>query len=168
MNSTTMRSTGNSGFTIIENIVAVGIIALGFAALYAMSARCMKIMYSARDEMTVGQALQDRADRLRKCTWAQITDPAYLSGNIMNTAANKGPLMKNVTETVTINAYPTAASPAIQLRRSSAGVVTIVTSNASIANGDLATINIEISWNSSSGSRPHTAAISTLFAEDAR
>ena len=58
MNSTTTRSTGNSGFTIIENIVAVGIIALGFAALYAMSARCMKIMYSARDEMTVGQALQ--------------------------------------------------------------------------------------------------------------
>lgn len=168
MNDVPKTNTSTAGFTIIENIFAVGIIALGFAGLYALSAQCMRIMHSSREEMAAMQSLQDRGDSLRKCTWVQITNPTYLSSNIMNTAANNAPLTDRMTETVTINAYPTALNPAIKLTRSGAGVVTVVSSNSAIANGDLLNINIQMSWTSWSGNRPHTAAMSTTFAENTR
>lgn len=157
-----------AGFTLIDNMVAIGIIAVGFAALYTISAQCMRVMYSAREEMTAAQALQDRGDSLRTCTWAQITDASYIAANIMNTAANKAPLMKKMTETVTINAYPTAINPAIQVQRSSAGVTSILSQNAAITNGDMVKIDAQISWTTWSGKCTHTQAISTIFAENPR
>ena len=162
------KSSDIGGFTLIDNVFAVGIIALGFSALYAMSSQCLKLDYAAREEMTASQGLQDRGDSLRQCTWAQITDPTYLSANIMNKAANKAPLMNKMAETVTINAYPTPAATPIQLTRSSAGVVTIVSQNSAIANGDMVKIDVQMAWTSWSGNRSHTETLSTIFAENPR
>jgi prepilin-type N-terminal cleavage/methylation domain-containing protein len=159
---------GKSGFTFIENIIAVSIIAIGFTALHAVASQCMRLMSAAREQMTAGQALQDRTDTLRACSWVQVTDSAYLAANVMNSAANTAPLMSKITETVTINSYPTAATTPIQLTRSSSGAVTVVSTNSTIANGDLVSITVQMAWTSWLGNRAHTETINTVFAENTR
>lgn len=159
-------TTNVGGFSLVECMIAVGIVASGFAALTLMNGACIRLMYSAREQMSAGQALQDRMESFRSCTWAQVTDPNYIQSSILNSLANNAPLNGKFTETVTINKYPTPVSPAIQLTRSTSGVVTIVSTNAAIATGDLVKIDIQVAWTRSLGSSLHSEAASTIYGEN--
>lgn len=86
----------------------------------------------------------------------------------MNSAASNAPTMGSVTETITINAYPTAVNPPIQVTRASNGSVTINSTNSAIATGDLVAINIQLSWNAARGNRARSMAVSTTWGEISR
>jgi hypothetical protein len=84
----------------------------------------------------------------------------------MNNAANNAPLMRKMTETLTINSYPTPATTPIQVSRSSTGIVTVVSTNPTIATGDLISVTDQMAWTSWSGNHSHAEATSTVFAEN--
>ncbi len=139
-----------------------------FIALYSINAQCMLLVSASRQALAAGQSLQDRMDQVRNCTWAQITDSSYISSSVMNSAASNAPTMGSVTETITINAYPTAVNPPIQVTRASNGSVTINSTNSAIATGDLVAINIQLSWNAARGNRARSMAVSTTWGEISR
>lgn len=156
------------GFTFIDNVVAMMIFAGFFIALYSINAQCLQLVSSSRQALAAGQSLQDRMEQVRTCTWAQITDSNYISSSILNTAVNNAPILGGVTEVITINSYPTAVNPPIKVTRASNGTVTINSTNAAIATGDLVAINIQLSWTAARGSRARSMAIYTTWGENSR
>lgn len=156
------------GFTLIDTVFAAALVGLFFVALFGVNSQCLYLVNSSRELSTAAQVLQGRMEQLRNCHWGQITDPNYLSNNIFTTAMNGASNLGNVSEVATINAYPTALNPAMQLTRASNGTVTVNSTNSAIANGDMVTINLQVSWTAAPGSRSRSVAIDTIWAENSR
>jgi prepilin-type N-terminal cleavage/methylation domain-containing protein len=134
-----------SGFTLVDSLVAIAIMAGVFAALYALSGQCVYVINSGRELTSAQQVLQDRVEQLRNLQWAQVTDSNYLANNVFNQASQNGSYLNGLSETISVNAYPTGVSPAIQLTVSS-GSVTINSTNSAIAQGSLVRIDITDAW----------------------
>lgn len=66
-----------SGFTLVETIMAVGIFAIVVGALYSCFGLGFSIVRSAREDLQATQILLGRIERVRLCTWSQVTDPNY-------------------------------------------------------------------------------------------
>jgi hypothetical protein len=158
-----VRSSG--AFTLIENAFAVAIVGLFFVALYALSTQCVYMLNSGREAAAAEQSAQDRLEQLRNCTWAQLTDAGYLRDNILSASTTGARNLGFVTETVTVNAYPTAINPAISVVRSN-GTATAASSNASIANSDIVRVDLALSWKAGPGGRSRTQAMTTLIAQN--
>lgn len=149
---TTTRSTAG-GFTFIENVVAMGIVAIFFSSLYAMSAQCLYVLNSGREAVSAGQGLQDRMEQFRGATWLTVSDASLIGSSILNTPANSSEFLNKVTEVVTVDSYPTASGTPIQITRAN-GTVTINATNATISAADQAVINIIYYWRASPSGRP--------------
>jgi len=151
-------------FTFTENIFAMMIVVLFFAVLYAVNSQSLYILNSGRGAALSDECLQDRIEQLRNCTWSQLTDASYLQSSVLNSSTNGAAHLGQVTETVTVNAYPFALSPPISVVRSN-GSASIASSNASIANGDLVRVDSSLTWTVGLGGRAHTQATTALIAK---
>ena len=148
-------------------MVAIALIAIGFPALYAINSQCLYVVNASRQAFDCNQALQDRMEQFRNCTWAQVTDSSYVAGNIMNIAGKNSGSLKSITEVVTINAYPTAVNPPIQITRSN-GTITVNSTNAAIASGNLVKIDITLSWTQGLGKKSRLEACSAIYGQNSR
>jgi len=152
-------------FTLIENLFAIGIVGLFFIALYALNSQCVYMLNSGRGAAIAEQSSQDRLEQLRNCTWAQLTDASYLRDNVLNASTTVARSLGSLTETLTVNAYPIAVSPAISIVRSN-GTATTASSNAAIANGDIVRVDLALSWSAGPGGRSRAQAMTTLIAKN--
>ncbi len=155
-----LRST--SGVTLVENLIAMAVVVTLLGALFAIGAHCLKVTNSGREAALASQALSDRMDALRNCTWSQVTSSSYVQTSVMNTTTSAAANLNLPTETVTINTYPTALSPGNVIVRTGT-TTTVSTTNSAIANGNLARVDISLSW-TGNGGRARTVATATLVA----
>jgi hypothetical protein len=103
-------------------------------------------------------------EQLRNCTWAQLTAASYIQSSVLNSPTNGTRNLGPVTETVTVNAYPTPINPAITVVRSNNSAST-VSSNASIANGDMVRVDLLLAW-TGIGKRARTKEMTTVIAKN--
>jgi Tfp pilus assembly protein PilE len=161
-----------SGFTLVDVMVAVMILAGSFSALYALGGQCVYLISSGK-ELTSGQQLiQDRIEQLRNLQWTQVTDPNYLANSVLNQARQNGNYLKSLTETVTIYSYPPPAAPPtptpIQLTISTNGTVAINTTNSTIANGNLCRIDVTETWTAGRTGQTRSVTNTTVQANKSR
>ncbi len=138
------RNRRTSGFTLVECVFAMAIAAFLLGALYALNTWCLLILNSGREAAAGARSLQDRIEQLQTCTWAQLTNATYINGSVLDTSTT-GLNLGSTTETVTLNAYPTAINPPIKLVRSGA-VVNTISSNVAMANQSMVRVDITLSW----------------------
>ena len=153
-----------AGFTFVENLIAMAIVVLFFAALFALNSQGLYLLNSGREAVVASVCLRDRVEQLRDCTWAQLTDSTYLRTSVLNSAPSGASNLGQLTETLTINSYPVAGNPAISVVRSN-GSASVVSNNAAIANSTLVRVDETLSWTAGPGGRPRTQATSTLLAK---
>ena len=138
-----------SGFTLVDVMVAITLVVASFTALYALGGRCFYVINSGKELTSAQQVLQDRIEQLRNLQWTQVTDPNYLANNVLNQASSNAAYLNSLSETVTIYAYPPPAAPPtptpIQLTVSN-GSVTTGSTNSTIASGNLCRIDVTESW----------------------
>ncbi len=146
---------------MIDCLVAVAIVGLFFSALYGICSQSLGVLNTGRDLASAQQYSQYRLEQLRNCKWAQVTDSAYLRASVLDSAPPGSPLAGRVTETLTINSYPTALAPAIQISRPPAGPANPVSVNTAVADGDLAQVNLLLNWPARRGRASRT--VSTTF-----
>lgn len=155
-----------AAFSLVDCLVALVLFVSGFSALYAACAQCIGILREARDLNGAQLILQDRVERLRTLTWSELTDSVYLRTNVVAAPPATSPLAGRITETITVNTVPTAATPAIQLNRQPTGPATTVATNPAIAAGDLAQVQLTLTWNSARGARGRTLSTTLLISRD--
>ena|SRR5438477_8166964 len=152
------------GFTFVENLIAMAIVLLFFAALFAVNSQALYLLNSGREAVVANVCLRDRVEQLRDCTWAQLTDSNYLRTSVLNSAPSGSSNLGQLTETVTVNSYPVAGNPPISVVRNN-GSVSVVSTNAAIANGALVRVDDTLSWTAGPGGRARQQATSTLMAK---
>lgn len=154
-----------AGFTFVENLIAMVIVVLSFAALCVINSQSLYLLNSGREAVVANACLRDRFEQLRNSTWAQLTDSAYLRTNVLNSAPSGAANLGQLTETLTINSYPVAGNPPISVIRNSNGFTSVVSTNAAIATSTLIRVDESLSWTAGPGGRPRTQATSTLVAK---
>lgn len=147
----------------MDGVIAMAIISIGFTGLYAACSQCLGILREARDLNGAQQLVQARVEQLRTCTWPQLTDPAYLRANCLSAPASTSLFSGRATEVLTVNAAPTALTPAIRVQRTAAGTTSTVSTNPAVAAADLAQVQVTLNWNSPRGSRARTLSTTILI-----
>jgi type II secretory pathway pseudopilin PulG len=111
-----------AGSTLIEVIMAAGLVAIFLGSLFTMNTSSMETIKMARQSAAASQVLQQRVESLRIANWHGITDADWLAHNLLNTGAPGGDGLKNLAETLTITPYNGASNNPTQLTRTGSTV----------------------------------------------
>lgn len=141
-------------------------IALCMAGLFTMNSFGFKTVRAGKETVAASLVVQERIDQLRKGTWINVTDPAYVQ-TLLGAAPGAGDPLPGRTERITINAYP-AVSPTptpIQVTRAANGTVTINSSNNTLRQQPMVRADVTTTWTASRTGRTRTRTIATVIAQ---
>ncbi len=72
----------SEGFTLVEVIAAVAVVAIGFLGLFAIVLQAGKLVSAAEEEALVASGLDQRVDQLRLLEWPELTDGAGIIAKV--------------------------------------------------------------------------------------
>ena len=153
-----------AGSTLVEAVVACGIVSLFFAGLFQMNWRGLYMLKSGMDAASASQTLTNLAEQIRTATFTEITDPKYLSGTILANSTATGHL-PSVTQTIDVQPYPSAGASgaSIQAVRSSSGTSSVtVAGNHTLPSQSSVRVDITLTWNTALNNTPHTRMLSLI------
>jgi len=166
-------------FTLVEVCVALFICVLFGAAAFATNSRLVLSLKSQKESTAATTALQERTESLRATAFPSptatptstptptplpsIADASYMQANIFtNPTKSEGPL-GSLSETVTVDAYPTpTGSPIVLLRNSTYPNCQIVSNNTTLSSQNLLRVDVVLTWTSANG-RSRTRQFSEIF-----
>ena len=163
-----LRGGARSGGAIIETVIAMSIIVVFFSGLYSSVGHVWVVLRAGLESNAANRTVNGRAEQLRACTWAQVTDTSYLAGSVLNSAPDAAGDLGALVETIDVIAYPTPSpNPTpLQVRRTnSTGIVGIIGSgDGTMPAQQSVRVNLTSSW-TAKGSRTRTRQISMIFAQ---
>jgi len=140
------RVSSRRGFTLVENMISIAVIAYALAAIYTLNSQCITILRMAKDEAGASQVLQQRVEQLRIANWSEVTDPTWMRDNILNASACGSSTLNNCTETVTVKPY-NSANTSINTFSFSPSGATAATANSSLVAATMVEAIWTVSWN---------------------
>jgi len=141
------------GSTLLEAAFAASISALFLGSLFTMNTSTMGTIKMAREAAWASQVLQQRIESMRIANWHQVTDASWIQTNLLNTDASGSSGLKNLSETLTLVPYGSAATAATKLTRSN-GATQVVTLNSSL----LTESAMKVIWTVNFTGAPHDRA----------
>jgi Tfp pilus assembly protein PilV len=166
------------GVTLIETVVAAALVGAFFAAIFEINAVCLRYINASKEAVAAVQGVQDRIEGLRNLAFTDLTSPAYMM-NAQATPAPAGPrpvslvypsnssaLASDVTEEVTVSAYP-SGSPSITYTRSpGAAIYPSASPNTAgdFSNTTLVKVKVKYTWNATFTQRQRSEEAETLIA----
>jgi type II secretory pathway pseudopilin PulG len=152
-------------FTLAEVCVALLICVLFGAAAFATNSRLVLSLKNQKESTAATTALQERKESLRGTAFNSIANANYIQTNIFtNPTGSEGPL-GSLSETVTVDAYPTpTGSPTVLLRNSTYPNCQIVSSNSNLSYPSQSVLRADVvlTWTSANG-RSRTRQFSEIF-----
>jgi Tfp pilus assembly protein PilE len=160
-------------FTLVDVMIALVVTALFGLAAFETNSRLLLALKSEKESTAATMALQERKESLRGTGFQSIgvANANSTQGNIYNIFQNptgsEGPL-SSLSETVTVDAYPTpTGSPTVLLRNSTYPNCHIVSNNANLSytatpSQSVLRVDVVLTWTSSS-SRSRTRQFSEIF-----
>jgi len=146
----------SDGFSLVESSIAVGISVLFLSSVFTMNISAVDSIRGSKESVAASQVLQQRIESLRIANWQEITTASWLATNSLNTSAAGSEVLKNLSETLTLEPYGSANVGNTQLIRDSSGSTTIVSQNA----GLLTENAIKAIWTVNYTGAPNDRAIS--------
>jgi hypothetical protein len=155
--------------TLIEAMIACGVVSIFFCGIYDMNWRGMFLVKAGLDAASASCVLTNLAENIRTATWQEITTPSYLSSTILAGSTRTGHL-PNVVQTITVNPYPIpngygtppVGAATVEVVSNSGTFTTLYSGNGTLASQTAIRIDITLSWNSTLHSAPHTRMVSLI------
>ncbi len=117
---TRQKRTRTGAFTLIETIMAAGIIGIGFISLYAGIGSGFGVIALARENLRATQVMQEKFETLRLYNWDQINSNGFIPRSF--TASYYPSTNRNASVGITYNGtmvitnFPTSESYATNMR----------------------------------------------------
>lgn len=157
------RNPSQSGFSLVEAMVAVTISLVTLGAAMTLNAHQLKLVKSSRESNASSFLLQDRIEQFRILSWQNFTDAAYLSDNFLATRPNSASLLPNISEEVKVEAWPDAtASGKILVRYENGGAPTAELTGAGLSSQRMAKVDLVVRW-SGKDNRTRTRSYATII-----
>lgn len=161
------RSHCESGATILEIVVAMGVVVLFFSGIFLMNSRVLALVRGCLESTASTRVLQDRAEQLRGSTWAQLTNAAHYTNEILVVPPDSAGALANLTESIRVTAHlasPGSVTPIAVHRTPAATISTTSAGDAQLIDQPSVRIDLTASW-IARGGRPRMREISMVFGE---
>jgi prepilin-type N-terminal cleavage/methylation domain-containing protein len=159
------------GFTLAEVLIAITVSVLFGLAAFATNERLLVGLRTQRESAAATMMLQERMETLRALTFYNLTDSNYILTSLLadssKTPTNSEAPLGNLTETITISAYPSDGSTNNQWVRNStyaSGHANSTNTTLSTSHGGTQTVvkaDILVTWTSANG-RTRTRNLAAL------
>lgn len=100
-----LRSTADTGVSLVETTIAAAIAALFLSSVFALNISTMETIRSAKETIAASQVLQQRTESLRIANWQEITSPDWVAANLLNTSASGSVQLRALTESMLLVPY---------------------------------------------------------------
>jgi Tfp pilus assembly protein PilV len=162
-----------SGFTLVEVLVAAGLIILVLTGIYTMQAQAMQILRGSRNASSASQMMQQRVEQLRGLSYAKAASSAsvlaLMNGASGGTQAEREMIgARNLTESVTIFPYyrpsvtPPTTSQSFTITRSG-NTATGPTTATTLSAQSQIKASLRVTWDDRSGS--HRREFTTVLSD---
>ena len=141
-----------AGWTLVEAIVALGVLGLGISGILVINSRVLGQTRSTRQTTAATHALQERMDATRQASWTEISDTAYLSGTLLASASAAGAKLPGLVEEINVVAYPPTGAAANRVCRNADGSRTVLSTNATMdSDVDAVSVRVRLTWTGANG-----------------
>ena len=161
------RRRSQRGFTVLEAGVAGAIVTLFLASLFALNSNMMHLLRASAEAANASQSLQQRVEQVRLANWTQLTDPAWIQANLLNSKTDASVNLPGLTETLTVAPYTSPSSapaasppPPFTVTRNPDGTVGVNPATygytAALAQQEMLEIDLTVTWPSLYRTRTRT------------
>jgi Tfp pilus assembly protein PilE len=143
------------GFSLVDVLVALLIIGVGLATLFAANSRAMSMLRSAKQAAVASKCLQQRIEQIRNYNWTQVTDAQSMQ-DLYAVPPLPSIELPGFSEQVIISQYtpallqntaaPAPSPPYLQITRANDGTVALVSDNTALVNGPSVRVDVQITW----------------------
>jgi Tfp pilus assembly protein PilV len=148
----------SAGFTLLENVIACTVIAIGLAGTYLVNGQCMSVLRMAKDEAAASQVLQQRVENLRIANWQRISSPTWIRDNILNAPADGGASLASLSENVSVTPYNGTLTTTNTFTRTGS-TAAAGSGNASLVTESAVTVTWDVTWIGIPKGKIHTREI---------
>lgn len=147
------RNKSRRGTTLVESLIAVAVVGIGFAAFISFNSHQLRTVRSTHEVISSNLSLQERIEQMRIATWRQLTDPQYVKTTYFAAGPLSAAPINNLSEQLKITAYPdeTACTPLIAKRDGDSGTVVLLGSGDGLYSQRTAKVLLQVSWTSLGG-----------------
>jgi type II secretory pathway pseudopilin PulG len=176
-----------AGITIVEVMVAAGVVVIGFAGLFPLSVQSLSMLRIQSELAKATQVLQEQTDSLRAQTWGTLTNSVnYTNYNytvvdadtgvsttvpwtgLLNTLPTAASGLNNPVETLTVSAFqPSGTPPTPFVVKNNNGTVTVTPTGGSDLSGlSMVRVDIRLQWTESRSNRAHSQETSFVVSSE--
>jgi hypothetical protein len=109
---TLSRFRSRSAASLMEVVVATGLLIVGLGGNYAVIGRARTTLSSGNDAAIAQQNTMTRLDQLRSTAWVKVTDPTVIATMLNTPLANTTENLTSIREVVTVTPLSVPAVPA--------------------------------------------------------
>jgi Tfp pilus assembly protein PilV len=151
-------------FTLVEVLVAIALLVGSFVTIFELNARCLRFIDASKEAVGALQGVQDRVEQLRNLSFTDLTNATTVN-TLMTTPSNGSAFAQNVTEVVTLSAYPTPNGANTQITRGPGASVTptVNSTDTNLANAALVKLNVTYTWSTTLGGQAQSEQTETII-----
>jgi Tfp pilus assembly protein PilV len=156
---------GASGFSLVELVVAAGLVAIGFLGAFAMVLQGGRMVSAAEEDALVCSGLEQRMDELRTLSWPELTDGAGVTAKVWTARPESVAGIAVSQETLTISAYDVATAKTLQgtWNGASSPSVTFTAAAQDLSTASAVKVIATLTWTGRRSSRSQTRSLVTVI-----
>ena len=153
------------GFTLVEVMVALGIVAVGFLGAFAMVLQGGKMVSAAEEDALVGSGLEQRMDQVRTLAWPELTDGTGVTGKVWTARPAAVSGITVTQETITISAYDVGTAKTLQgtWAGTSSPSITFTAGTVDLSTASAVKVVATLTWTGRRSSRSQTRSLVTVL-----
>lgn len=150
-------------FTLVEACVATAISGIALAGLFTVNAHHLQLVKRTKDTNSASLVLQERIESMRICNWHQLTDVNFITTGLLSKSTHNGTLLNNLTETISIKAYPdeNVCNP-ISIQRDSNGICIVSKTGTDLPNQRIVRVEISADWYGVNNQQKHRSTATLI------
>ena len=154
------------GFTLLEVVFAVGIIAVGFLGSFALVLQAGKQVSAAEENALVCSGLEQEIDLLRTLSWPTLTDGTGITGTVWAAQPQSVAGLTVTQQTITISPYDVAGAQTLNATWNTGSPATVSFTPAgspALSTATAVKVVATLTWTGRRSTRPTTRTLVTII-----
>lgn len=159
----------NKAFTYVEVLAATLVVGVALSAIFEVNSLILRMSKSAHDVNAAMLYTQERVEQIRNTDWPDMVSGSYFLNQYFTVTPASAALLAgpgNITETVTVEAYPPPSDPttttSLIVQQIGAAGAQITQPPANLAGQLMARVHVKIQW-MGEDNRSHTHETDTVI-----